>query len=85
MAMSFVNEVNSAIAGVKGKISHTTRTYAKKKQVLEFWHKNIPPETSARQAATIIDEQFLPESGEIAYATLCEWISAEKKKSTRSA
>src|SRR4029077_1445261 len=41
VTLSGVNEVISTIASAKGKISHTTRTYAKKKRVLDFWHKNI--------------------------------------------
>jgi len=69
---------------VKGKISHHDRTYAKKKGVLDFWRNNINPKLSASKAATLIDEQYLSRSGEIAHATLCEWILAEKKKHTRS-
>lgn len=85
VAMSFVNEVNSAIAGVKGKISHATRTYAKKKRALDFWRKHIDPKISANKAAEMINERYLSTTGEeISFATLSEWVSAEKKKSTQS-
>lgn len=84
IAFSTAHQVIGSISSAKGKISHAGRTYARKKPVLAFWRDNIDPKLSASRAATLIDEKYLSRSGEIAHATLCEWISAEKKKRARS-
>jgi hypothetical protein len=84
IALSGVNQASGSVSSAKAKISHQVRTYDKKKGVLDFWRKNINPKLSASKAATLIDEKYLPCSGAIAHATLCEWISAEKNKYTRS-
>jgi hypothetical protein len=84
IALSGVKQATGSVSIAKAKISHQARTYEKKKRVLDFWRNNINPNLSASKAATLIDEKYLSHSGAIAHATLCEWISAEKKKHTRS-
>jgi len=84
IALSGVKQATGSVSKAKAKISHQARTYDKKKGVLDFWRNNINPNLSASKAATLIDEKYLSRSGAIAHATLCEWISAEKKKHTRS-
>ena len=75
----------SYIASTKADASHKARgTHAVKKGVLDFYRMNGNPKMSISHEAAEIDRLYLPKTGEPTHATICEWISAYRKKIARS-
>ncbi len=79
-AMSIAKEMNSAIAGHKAKSGHA-KTYAMRKQAINFWRSKVDSKLSAAKAAEYISEMYFAKLGiEISYRTLAKWVAEEKKK-----
>lgn len=84
-ALSSLKKVESAMQSVKADLSHTTRTHAKKKRVLDYYRNNVDQTLSAAKAAGKVYDWHQMNSGEsIEYRTIHEWILAERKKAARS-
>jgi len=80
-----MKDINREMAVQKARASHRQRTYAVKERVLQFWRANIDRTVSASKAAEIVSERYLALHGlEVAFTTLSEWISSEKKRISRA-